>query len=377
MTGRLEDWKANWGDKGGVTTGPVVLPETPDTTSPVPGLTSIHATPGRGPYGDPRYRGNCSGLLIRDLLRFYRPGRVLDPMEGSGTCGDVCRELGIRYEGRDLKHGFDATRPEHFEGLGRFDFIWMHPPYFQMVRYNPGDPRCLSSTGERPGLRGGDSRGLQELPRRPRRTREARGTRRRRETRGSLPRAPVSRDERRLGRRAVAGRTGNHPVRARGDLVASKLLGGLHPPGARRVPRARGDRVTSCVGLRGRTGQTSPARSAEARACQPSGLVRSDPLRHCPCDRFRYSFAGVEALSLSRHGLSAVRGLVFVRRGGPGVSRGAKTPGPPSRRKTWVGRGVKSKGRTLGTDAACNSKEKAALWDLICTDSYLATAGSL
>lgn len=145
MTGRLEDWKANWGDKGGVTTGPVVLPETPDTTSPVPGLTSIHATPGRGPYGDPRYRGNCSGLLIRDLLRFYRPGRVLDPMEGSGTCGDVCRELGIRYEGRDLKHGFDATRSEHFEGLGRFDFIWMHPPYFQMVRYNPGDPRCLSS----------------------------------------------------------------------------------------------------------------------------------------------------------------------------------------------------------------------------------------
>jgi hypothetical protein len=66
-------------------------------------------------------------------------------MEGSGTCGDVCRELGIRYEGRDLKHGFDATRSEHFEGLGRFDFIWMHPPYFQMVRYNPGDPRCLSS----------------------------------------------------------------------------------------------------------------------------------------------------------------------------------------------------------------------------------------
>ena len=131
-------------DVGG--TRRVVLPDAPETKSPVPGLTSVHATPGRGPYGDPGYRGNCSGLLIRDLLRFYRPKRVLDPMEGGGTCRDVCRELGISYKGRDLKGGFDATRPEHFAGLGRFDFIWMHPPYFQMVRYNPDDPRCLSST---------------------------------------------------------------------------------------------------------------------------------------------------------------------------------------------------------------------------------------
>lgn len=132
------------------TAGQVPLPDAPQTQSPVPGLTSVHATPGRGPYGDPGYRGNCSGLLIRDLLRFYRPGRVLDPMEGGGTCRDVCRELGIGYEGQDLKRGFDATRPEHFAGLGRFDFIWMHPPYFQMVRYNPEDPRCLSNA-ETPG----------------------------------------------------------------------------------------------------------------------------------------------------------------------------------------------------------------------------------
>jgi hypothetical protein len=124
----------------------IPLPEAPQTTSPVPQLTSIHATPGRGPYGDPRYRGNCSGLLIRDLLLFYRPRRVLDPMEGSGTCGDVCRELGIAYEGRDLKRGFDATAPQMFTGLGVFDFIWLHPPYWQMVRYNPEDPRCLGST---------------------------------------------------------------------------------------------------------------------------------------------------------------------------------------------------------------------------------------
>src|SRR3954447_2215477 len=99
----------------------VPLPECPVTASPVPWLTSIHATPGRGEYGDPHYRGNCSGLLIRDLLSYYKPKRVLDPMEGGGTCRDVCRELGIAYEGRDLRTGFDATRSESFLDLEKVD----------------------------------------------------------------------------------------------------------------------------------------------------------------------------------------------------------------------------------------------------------------
>ena len=126
------------------------LPEGPKTQSPVPWLTSLHATPGRGDYGDPGYRGNCSGLLIKDLLNFYAARRVLDPMEGGGTCRDVCAELGVAYEGRDLKRGFNATDPAQFQGLGTFDFIWMHPPYWNMVRYNQGDARCLSSG---PGVR--------------------------------------------------------------------------------------------------------------------------------------------------------------------------------------------------------------------------------
>ena len=71
------------------TTNLVPLPECPMTASPVPSLTSIHATPGRGDYGNPGYRGNCSGLLIRDLLTFYGSRRVLDPMEDGGTCRGV------------------------------------------------------------------------------------------------------------------------------------------------------------------------------------------------------------------------------------------------------------------------------------------------
>jgi hypothetical protein len=79
------------------------------------------------------------------LLSFYLVKKTLDPMEGGGTCRDVCKELGIAYEGRDLKTGFDATKPESYADLGRFDFVWMHPPYFQLVRYNPSDSRCLSN----------------------------------------------------------------------------------------------------------------------------------------------------------------------------------------------------------------------------------------
>jgi hypothetical protein len=37
----------------------------------------------------------AGGNLIRDLQRFYRPATVFDPMSGSGTCRDVCRELSV------------------------------------------------------------------------------------------------------------------------------------------------------------------------------------------------------------------------------------------------------------------------------------------
>lgn len=118
--------------------------QAPITASPVPWLTSIHATPGRGPYGNAAYPGNCSGLLIRDLLAFYQPQTVLDPMTGSGTCRDVCHEVGIACRSYDLKSGFDATDRSDFAFLTGFDFVWLHPPYWRLVRYND-DPRCLSN----------------------------------------------------------------------------------------------------------------------------------------------------------------------------------------------------------------------------------------
>lgn len=119
------------------------LPLAPVTASPVPHLTSIHAADGRGEYGSAEFRGNCSGLLIRDLLQFYKPTCVLDPMAGSGTCCDVCADLGIHCLSFDLSHGLDACEAANYEQLPGVDFVWLHPPYWKLIPYND-DPRCLS-----------------------------------------------------------------------------------------------------------------------------------------------------------------------------------------------------------------------------------------
>lgn len=60
-------------------------------------------------------------------------------MQGSGTSRDVIAGLnkykraGIEYWGGDLREGFDLTRQEL---PGRFDFLWLHPPYWNIVRYS-------------------------------------------------------------------------------------------------------------------------------------------------------------------------------------------------------------------------------------------------
>lgn len=124
--------------------GIAVLPEAPRNASPVPWLTSLYHKAGRGPYGDARYPGNCSGELIKDLLRYFKPGSVLDPMTGSGTCLDVCKELGLPCRSSDIAGGADACDPATFEGIGAFDFVWLHPPYWRQKLYT-GDKRDMST----------------------------------------------------------------------------------------------------------------------------------------------------------------------------------------------------------------------------------------
>jgi hypothetical protein len=120
------------------------LPAAPRNRSPVPHLTSLYHFSEAGDYGDRSYPGNCGGNLIKDLLLFFQPRSVFDPMTGSGTCADVCRALGIPCVSIDLKSGFDATDPAAYARYAdreSFDFIWAHPPYWRQKIYsqNPQD----------------------------------------------------------------------------------------------------------------------------------------------------------------------------------------------------------------------------------------------
>jgi hypothetical protein len=115
------------------------LPIAPINASPVPELTSLYHNAEAGQYGDRSYPGNCGGNLIRDLLRYFKPGTVWDPMTGSGTCRDVCKEMGIYCWSNDLHQGFDACGPSPFSEA--FAFCWLHPPYWRQKLYtdNPQD----------------------------------------------------------------------------------------------------------------------------------------------------------------------------------------------------------------------------------------------
>src|SRR5947209_4055151 len=99
------------------------LPLIPINASPVPHLTSLYHFSQAGEYGDRKYPGNCGGNLIKDLLRYFRPASVFDPMTGSGTCGDVCRELGVYCFSSDLHAGSDACDASQFP-RGCFQFAW-------------------------------------------------------------------------------------------------------------------------------------------------------------------------------------------------------------------------------------------------------------
>jgi hypothetical protein len=120
------------------------LPRAPINASPVPGLTSLYHNAEAGNYGDRGYPGNCGGNLIKDLLRFYRVRSCFDPMTGSGTCRDVCNELGIYCWSSDLHQGQDACDASQFP-RACFEFCWIHPPYWRQKLYTENQS-CLSRT---------------------------------------------------------------------------------------------------------------------------------------------------------------------------------------------------------------------------------------
>jgi hypothetical protein len=111
-------------------------------------MTSVVSYLNRGPFGNPKYPGNCSGRLVKNLILKYGVKRVADPKQGSGTSRDVVEGLnkykktGISYWGSDLREGFDLTRQDL---PGKFDFVWIHPPYWNIIRYSENSSNDLSN----------------------------------------------------------------------------------------------------------------------------------------------------------------------------------------------------------------------------------------
>ena len=111
-------------------------------------LCSVVSYPDRGPWGDSKYRGNCTGYIVKDLILRFRCQSVFDPAEGSGTVRDVVEGINenlkkrIEYEGRDLKEGWDILESPMPEN--RFDLVWYHPPYWDIIRYSD-TPQDLSN----------------------------------------------------------------------------------------------------------------------------------------------------------------------------------------------------------------------------------------
>lgn len=100
-------------------------------------MKSVMSFPNRGPWGKSNWRGNTSGYVIKEMIEHFNPKLFVDACEGSGTSGDVCRDMGIDYVGLDLYKGQDFTKDDILTQLPRpADIVFTHPPYHDMITYS-------------------------------------------------------------------------------------------------------------------------------------------------------------------------------------------------------------------------------------------------
>ena len=98
---------------------------------------SLLSFPERGPWGNARYRGNCSGHVYRALFERLRPQVFTDPTVGSGTSVEVAREMGIEAYGLDLHSGFNILKQRILDVVGQpSDLVMSHPPYHNLIVYS-------------------------------------------------------------------------------------------------------------------------------------------------------------------------------------------------------------------------------------------------
>ncbi|MGQ9465196.1 MAG: DNA methyltransferase [bacterium] len=111
---------------------------------------------GKTPKGDNKYPGVTPAFIIYNMIKRYtKPGDlVVDPMAGSGTTLDVCKEEGRRCIAYDIA----PTRPDIIQNDARsiplpdnsVDMVFIDSPYGDNVKYNdhPLDIGKISAESE-------------------------------------------------------------------------------------------------------------------------------------------------------------------------------------------------------------------------------------
>jgi len=103
---------------------------------------------GKGPKGNNRYPGVTPAFIIWNLVRRYTKPEdlVVDPMAGSGTTIDVCKEEGRQVIGYDIA----PAHPEVIQNDARniplednsVDLVFIDSPYSDNIKYSD-HPDCI------------------------------------------------------------------------------------------------------------------------------------------------------------------------------------------------------------------------------------------
>jgi len=109
-----------------------------------PYLKSLVSYKNRGSFGDAYFAGNASGFLLVELIHFFKPTIIFDPMEGGETSRDVCKAMSVKYFGNDLLSGGYDLLEAPTEKLPLNDLTYFHPPYWDLIKYSD-HPNDLSN----------------------------------------------------------------------------------------------------------------------------------------------------------------------------------------------------------------------------------------
>jgi DNA modification methylase len=103
---------------------------------------------GKHMQGDKEYKGATPSYVIWNLLQRYtrETDTILDPMCGSGTTIDVCKDLGRKVIGFDLVPYREDIKQNDARDLPlkseTIDFIFVDPPYSTHIEYSD-HKRCI------------------------------------------------------------------------------------------------------------------------------------------------------------------------------------------------------------------------------------------